>query len=49
MRNMGTCRSDVKGAYQVGSTYKILDTDAFHRGGRDRSSEEGLMGMERKI
>jgi len=50
MRNVGTCRSDVKAAYQVGSTHKILSTDAFHRGGLGRSSEEvSVMEMERRV
>src|SRR3954463_5951718 len=39
MRNVRTCRSDVKGAGQAGSPCK--STKAEHRGGVARSSEEG--------
>jgi hypothetical protein len=49
VRNMGTCRPDAKGAFQVGGPYKKLSTDAGHRGGLARSSDEGpVMGVERR-
>ena len=49
MRNVRTCRSDVKGAGQAGSPCKTLSTKAEHRGGVARSSEEGsVMGLERR-
>ncbi len=41
MRNVGTCRPDAKGRTQVGSPYKGASTDAGHRGGVTRSSDEG--------
>ena len=31
MRNVGTCRPDVKGAAQVGSPHECQSTDAGHR------------------
>jgi hypothetical protein len=40
VRNVGTCRSDAKGAAQAGSPRKRLSTEAGHRGGRARSSGE---------
>lgn len=47
MRNMGTCRFDVKGEIQVGSPHKNESTDAGHRGGTARSSVEGaVMAVE---
>ncbi len=33
VRNVGTCRSDAKGAAQAGSPRKRLSTEAEHRGG----------------
>ena len=49
IRNVRTCRSDVKGAGQAGSPCKTLSTKAEHRGGVARSSEEGsVMGLERR-
>jgi len=49
MRNVRTCRSDVKGAGQAGSPCKTLSTEAEHRGGVARSSEEGsVMELERR-
>jgi hypothetical protein len=48
-RNVGTCRRDVKGEDQVGSSHEVLSTDARHRGRTARSSEEGpVMGLERR-
>src|SRR3954451_4971418 len=48
MRNLRTCRSDVKGAGQAGSPCK--STEAEHRGGVARSREEGsVMGLERRV
>jgi hypothetical protein len=50
MRNVRTCRSDVKGAGQAGGPRKTLSTKAEHRGGVARSSEEGsVMGLERRV
>ena len=50
MRNVRTCRSDVKGAGQAGSPCKTLSTKAEHRGGVARSSEEGsVMELERRV
>src|SRR3954466_16140719 len=47
MRNVRTCRFDVKGAGQAGSPCK--STKPEHRGGVARSSEEGsVMGLERR-
>ena len=47
IRNVRTCRSDVKGAGQAGSPCK--STKAEHMGGVARSSEEGsVMGLERR-
>src|SRR5918997_1686964 len=48
MRNVRTCRSDVKGAGQAGGPCK--STKAEHRGGVARSSEEGsVMELERRV
>jgi hypothetical protein len=48
MRNVRTCRSDVKGAGQAGSPCK--STKAEHRGGVARSREEGsVMELERRV
>ena len=48
VRNVRTCRSDVKGAGQAGGPCK--STKAEHRGGVARSSEEGpVMGLERRV
>ena len=47
--NVGTCRGDVKGACQAGSTRETLSTKAFHRGGSPRSSDDtSVMGEERR-
>src|SRR5690349_2231841 len=48
MRNVRTCRSDVKGAGQAGGPCKTLSTKAEHRGGVARSSEEGCNGAGAK-
>lgn len=40
VRNMGTCRCDVKGETQVSDPHQCESTDAQHRGGRLRSSDE---------
>src|SRR3954471_16291114 len=49
VRNVRTCRSDVKGAGQAGSPCKTLSTKAEHRGGVARSREEGsVMELERR-
>ncbi len=46
-KHWGTCRLDVKGAIQVGITHKNLSTDARHRGGHFRISDEvSVMEME---
>ena len=50
VRNVRTCRNDVKGACQAGSTRKSLSTNAFHRDGPDRSSVEAfVMRVERRV
>ena len=41
--NTGTCRSDVKGEIQATSRREDLSTDAEHRGGDARSSDEALV------
>ena len=41
VENVGTCRSDVKGEAQVEVT-RELSTDAEHKGGITRSSDEVL-------
>ena len=47
--NVGTCRPDVKGAIQAGGPREDRSTDAGHRGGATRSSDEGpVMGLERR-
>ena len=47
--NVGTCRPDVKGEAQAGSPCKSESTDAGHRGGVTRSSDEApVMGVERR-
>ena len=49
VRNLGTCRPDVKGEIQTGSTCEDESTDAGHRGGMIRSSDEALvMRVERR-
>lgn len=39
--NVGTCRPDAKGRAQAGGPCEGASTDAGHRGGVTRSSEEG--------
>ena len=47
--NVGTCGSDAKGDVQVGGPRKDPSTDAEHRGGVARSSDEGaVMALERR-
>jgi hypothetical protein len=47
--NVGTCRPDVKGETQVGSTHEGKSTDAGHGGGPTRISVEvPVTGMERR-
>jgi hypothetical protein len=49
VRNVGTCRSDAKGDIQVGGPHEGESTEAGHRGGVTRFSEEGLvMGLEQR-
>lgn len=49
VRNVGTCRSDAKGAAQAGSPRKRLSTDAEHRDGVAHSREErSVMGPDRR-
>jgi hypothetical protein len=38
VRNVGTCRPDVKGETQMGGPHKGESTDAGHRGGPTRSA-----------
>ena len=48
-RNTGTCRPDAKGETQAVSRREGPSTDAGHRGGATRSSDEGpVMGLERR-
>ena len=48
VRNMRTCRPDVKGEADVENP-QSKSTDAGHRGGSARSSDEiSVMGMERR-
>ena len=47
--NVGTCRSDAKGAGRVGDPRKALSTDAGHRGRATRSRDEGaVMALDRR-
>ena len=41
--NVGTCRSDAKGASRAGDPRQALSTDAEHRGRTARSREEGAV------
>jgi hypothetical protein len=48
-RNVGTCRPDAKGAIQAGGPREDRSTDAGHRGGAARSSDEGsVTELERR-
>ena len=48
-RNVGTCRPDAKGAIQAGGPREDWSTDAGHRGGAARSSDEGsVTELERR-
>src|SRR5215469_17045155 len=40
-RNVGTCRPDAKGEVQMGGPHEDESTDAGHKGGAARSSDEG--------
>ena len=42
-RNVGTCRSDVKGASRAGDPRQALSTDAGHRDRTARSRDEGAV------
>jgi hypothetical protein len=47
--NVGTCRPDAKEEIQAGGPCKDLSTDAGHRDGAARSSNESpVMGLERR-
>ena len=49
IRNLGTCRADAKGAFQVDDLHKKLSTDAAHRGGSVCSRDEGAeMALDRR-
>ena len=49
VRNVGTCRPDVKGEVQADSIRKDESTDAGHRGGVARSRVEGpVMGLDQR-
>ena len=49
MRNVRTCRCDVKGEVQAGNPCEDESTDAQHRGGVIRSRDEGpVMGPDRR-
>ena len=48
-RNVGTCRSDAKGASRVGDPRKALSTETGHRGRIARSRVEGaVMALDRR-
>jgi hypothetical protein len=48
-RNVGTCRPDAKGDAQMGGPHESKSTDAGHRDGAARNSDEGpVMGPERR-
>jgi hypothetical protein len=48
-RNVGTCRLDAKGDAQMGGPHESKSTDAGHRDGAVRNSDEGpVMGPERR-
>ncbi len=48
-RNVGTCRSDAKGASRAGNPRQALSTDAEHRGRTARSRDEGtVMVLDRR-
>lgn len=48
-RNVGTCRPDAKGEIQAGGPCKDESSDAGHRGGATRISDEGVvMTLERR-
>jgi hypothetical protein len=47
--NVGTCRPDAKGEVQMGGPHEGESTEAGHRGGAARSSDEGsVMEVERR-
>src|SRR5690349_4046079 len=47
--NVGTCRSDAKGAGRAGNPREALSTDAEHRGRTARSRDEGaVMALDRR-
>ena len=49
IRNVGTCRSDAKGASRAGDPRKVLSTDAEHRDRTARSRDEGaVMALDRR-
>lgn len=49
VRNLGTCRPDVKGEIQVEGLHEDESTDAGHRGGDACSRDEGpVMGLDRR-
>lgn len=43
IRNLGTCRADVKGKNQVEGLHKMQSTEAAHRGGSACSREERIV------
>src|ERR1700739_3139205 len=48
-RNVGTCRPDAKGAIQAGGPREDRSTEAGHRDGAARNSDEGsVMELERR-
>ena len=49
IRNLGTCRADAKGDFQVDELHKKQSTDAAHRGGSARSRDEcAEMALDRR-
>jgi hypothetical protein len=49
VRNVGTCRPDVKEVIQADNIRKAQSTDAGHRGGEARIRDESpVMGLDRR-
>ena len=49
LRNVGTCRPDVKGEARAGGPREGQSTDAGHRGGAARRRDEGpVMGLDQR-
>ena len=46
--NVGTCRHDIEGDPQESRTFKGKSTDAWHRGGSARSSDDAIERLRSK-